>query len=226
MSVPVRDLPELPLAGRGPTREFSWRRGQRHRSGLEYLVSTERQHGHESLAEARLLLMLDFAGGAREVLSQPLRLRFWTGDGPVEHFPDFLAVTDSGIWLIDVRPMNRIGERDEVKFAATAEVAALHGWGYVVVGGWRPQMVATVDWFSSQRRPLIDRLGMVETLLGLLSTGPATFAALADATACAPIARAFLLHLLWRRRVGMNLGRPLTDATLIRAADFEARRVG
>lgn len=61
-------------------------------AGLEFLVSTGRQHGFESLAERRLLLALDFASGAAEVLSQPFRLRFAWADGADSHTPDFLAL--------------------------------------------------------------------------------------------------------------------------------------
>lgn len=36
---------EAPATGCEPVRRFSWRRGQRHRSGLQYLVSTGRLIG-------------------------------------------------------------------------------------------------------------------------------------------------------------------------------------
>ncbi|MEU4341829.1 hypothetical protein AB0H00_11240 [Nocardia sp. NPDC023852] len=156
VSAPVRDLGSLPMAGREPVRGFSWRHGQRHRSGLQYLVSTGRHHGYESLAEARLLLMLDFAGAVTDVLSRPLRLRYVCDEGRAEHVSDFLVTTVSGWWLIDVRPVARIRSRDEVAFAATAEVAALNGWGYVVVGGWQPHAAVTVDTLSAQRRLGMD----------------------------------------------------------------------
>jgi hypothetical protein len=58
----VFDLAAMPVAADGPIRWFSWRRAQRHRPGLQFLVSTGRHHGFESLEEARLLLALDFAG--------------------------------------------------------------------------------------------------------------------------------------------------------------------
>ncbi|MCS0603628.1 hypothetical protein NX794_20770 [Streptomyces sp. LP11] len=63
----------------------SERAGQRHRPGLECLVSTGRQHGFESLAERWLLLVLDFVGGFDEVLSQPFRLRFFSSEGKGSH---------------------------------------------------------------------------------------------------------------------------------------------
>ena len=225
VSAPVRDLASLPTAGREPMRRFSWRRGQRHRSGLQYLVSTSRHHGYESLAEARLLMMLDFAGDLTDVLAQPLRLRYFTNAGALNHTPDFLAYTAAGIWLIDVRPADRIHSEDEIAFAATAEVAALHGWGYLVVGGWQPHSVTTVDTLSAQRRSLDDRLGMVGTLLAAAER-PSTFGELASATQAPAIARAFLLHLLWHRRLGIDLSRPVADRTPIVLSEAAARRAG
>lgn len=223
--MPVRDLGSLSMVGRQPVRRFSWRRGQRHRSGLQYLTSTGRHHGYESLAEAKLLLMLDFAGGLTEVLAQPLRLRFLADEGAVHHVPDFLACTDSGIWLIDVRPLDRIRAEDEVGFAAAAEVADLHGWGYVVVGGWHRDAATAVDTFSAQRRPLHDPLGMIGILLEAAET-PRAFGELAAVTSAPVVARAFLLHLLWHRRLGADLSRPLTDRALIVAAAGMARKAG
>jgi hypothetical protein len=65
-------------------RWFSWQRDQRHRPGLEFMVSTGRLHRHESLKESGLLLALDFAGEVSEVLSQPLRFRFGVVNGERE----------------------------------------------------------------------------------------------------------------------------------------------
>ncbi|MGY2151362.1 TnsA-like heteromeric transposase endonuclease subunit [Nocardia gipuzkoensis] len=226
VSAPVRDLGSLPTVGREPMRRFSWRRGQRHRSGLQYLISTGRHHGYESLAEARLLLMLDFAGEVTEVLAQPLRLRYSTDGELVNHTPDYLACTaGGGVWLIDVRPADRIRAEDEVGFAATAEVAALHGWGYMVVGGWNQHAAMTVDTLSAQRRPLDDRLGMIDMLLATVDK-PLRFGELAAATPAPAIARAFLVNLLWHRRLGIDLSQPLNDNSLVVAAAASTRKAG
>lgn len=212
---PVRDLGSMPVAGCEPVRRFSWSSRQRHRPGLQYLVSTDRLHGYESLEEARLLLMLDFAAGLIEVVSQPFRLRFHAEDAERVHVPDFLAHTRTGRWLIDVRPAGRVGERDRVAFAAAAEVALLHGWRYMVVSGWKPHVVSTVDALSAQRRPLSDRLGLVEVLLAAAAERPRPFGELAGLTVAPAIARAYVLHLLWHRRLGVDLASPLGDATLV-----------
>ncbi|RSM43511.1 hypothetical protein DMB66_53280 [Actinoplanes sp. ATCC 53533] len=51
VSCPVRDLASVPVTGMQPVRRFAWRTGQRHRPGLQFMVSTGRHHGFESLAE-------------------------------------------------------------------------------------------------------------------------------------------------------------------------------
>ena len=213
----VREVAQAPLAGADPIRAFSWRRSQRHRPGLEYLVSTGRHHGFESLEEARTLLALDFAGDLIDVVSQPLRLRFGAGGTWREHTPDFLAVTRSGTWLIDVRPEPLIKEDDAESFAAAAEVALACGWRYVVVGRWREHVLPALDVMSSQRRPLSDPLGLRPGLVAA-AAGGLTFGELAAGSRCEPVARAQLLHLLWHRRLGVDMSRPLGDGSAVRLA--------
>ncbi|MEU6218102.1 hypothetical protein ABZ845_11370 [Streptomyces sp. NPDC047022] len=134
---PVRDMAQVPMLSSRPMRGFTWRAKQRHRPGLEVMTSTGRTHGFESLEEMRLLVALDFLG-ASEVLSQPFRLDFEHAGGSSWHIPDFLAVIDGGMWLLDVRPMELVKDEDALKFAAAREVAAACGWRYSVIAGWRP----------------------------------------------------------------------------------------
>lgn len=141
------DLGSVPLAGCEPVRRFSWRRRQHHRPGLQFMVSTGRLHGFESLEERSLLLALDFAGTVEEVLPQPFRLRFGTAAGEFrKHVPDFLAVfRDGSRWLFDVRPAELVEEEDATCFAAAAEA----GWRYSVVAGWRLHVLAGIDALSA-----------------------------------------------------------------------------
>jgi hypothetical protein len=212
---PVRDLAAAPSAGSQPVRRFSWRTGQRHRPGLQYLVSTGRHHGFESLAEQRLLLALDFAGQVLDVFAQPFRLRFATQAGWEQHIPDFLAVTRGGGLLVDVRPGDRIGAEDRVRFAAAAETALACGWRYVVVTGWRRHVLSCLDALSAQRRRLDDPLGMQEELLAAARLSPTRFGDLVAGTALPAVARAHALHLIWQRLLGIDLAAPLTDATVV-----------
>jgi hypothetical protein len=207
----------VPVAGCEPVRRFSWRARQRHRPGLEFLVSTGRLHGFESLEERSLLLALDFLGTVVEVLPQPFRLRFETGsDGFGEHIPDFLAVFGNGArWLFDVRPARLIREEDEVCFAAAGEAALASGGRYSVVTGWRPHVLAVLDALSAQRRDLEDRLGLQERMLEVARAGPLLFGELVAATSLPVVARAHALHLLWHRRLGIGLSGPLGDRSLV-----------
>jgi hypothetical protein len=188
---------------------------------LQFLVSTGRHHGFESLEEQRFLLAVDFAGGVTQVVSQPLRLRAATKAGWREHIPDFLAVTGHGVWLIDVRPRALIKDDDRVLFAAAAEAALAAGWRYAVICGWRPHVMATLDMLSSQRRPLADRLGLGPQLLAAAGEGPVSFDELAGATSCPAVARAHALHLIWHRRLGIDLAEPLTGRAMVWAAARE-----
>lgn len=217
-SCSVRDLIRAPSLRSDPIRGFSWRRDQRHRPGLALMVSTGRHHGAESLEEARVLLALDFAAEVVDVVSQPLRLGFDASRRRV-HIPDFLAVTRSGTWLIDVRPGPLIEDADLESFAAAAEVAVACGWHYRVAAGWREHAWASLDAFSSQRRKLADPLGLRPCLLALARRGPATFGELAARSRCEPVARAQLLHMLWHRRIGVDLSQPLTDRSPVACAD-------
>jgi hypothetical protein len=219
----VRDLPSVPLGGCEPVRRFGWRARQRHRPGLEFMVSTGRLHGFESLEERNLLLALDFTGQVAEVLAQPFRLRFKAGSGDGEHIPDFLAVFGDGSrWLLDVRPAGLVGDEDAVRFAAAAEAALAAGWRYSVVAGWRPHVLSVVDALSSQRRPLEDPLGLQGQLLAAARSGAVPFGELAGGTSLPAVARAHALHLLWHRRLGTDLARPLGNGSLVWAAG-EAR---
>ncbi|MFE2478525.1 TnsA-like heteromeric transposase endonuclease subunit [Streptomyces sp. NPDC059389] len=218
----MRDLALARVEGGAPMRWFSWHRAQRHRPGLQFLVSTGRHHGAESLEEARLLQVLDFAADLVDVVSQPMRLRFDTTAGRRRHTPDFLAVTRAGIWLIDVRPRTLIAPEDLESFAAAAEVALACGWHYTVAAGWREHVVAAIDAFSSQRRPLPDPLGLRPALLAAARDGR-TFGELAETAPFPPLARAQLLHLLWHRRLGSDLSGPFGDRSVLTGIAGESR---
>ena len=216
VSCTVRDLSRMPGTDGGPVRWFSWRRVQGHRPGLQYLVSTGRHHGAESMEEARVLLALDFAGDLVDVVSQPLRIRFTTTAGKNRvHTPDFLAVTRSGTWLIDVRPEPLIEDEDAESFAAAAEAALACGWRYTVAARWREHVLASLDALSSQRRPLKDPLGLRPGLLAAAGKPGARFGEVAAASGCEPVARAQLLHLIWHRQIGIDLAGPLADRSLL-----------
>ncbi|MDT0492794.1 TnsA-like heteromeric transposase endonuclease subunit [Streptomyces griseus] len=221
---PVRDLGSVPVLSSTPVRGFTWRTKQQHRPGLEFLVSTGRKHGFESLEERAALLALDFMT-VIEVLPQPFALTFEHVDGHASHIPDFLAVLgDGGHWLLDIRPAGLVGVLDAVKFAASREAAAACGWRYSVITGWRPHVLSGLDALSAQRRPMTDQLGCQPALLEAAADGPVTFGELVQATRFPAVGRTHAVHLLWHRRLGFDLGRPLDDSSLVWPAGWTELR--
>ncbi|MFB6932140.1 TnsA-like heteromeric transposase endonuclease subunit [Streptomyces chartreusis] len=214
----MRDLNKVNLGWSVPVRRFTWRTDQFHRPGLEYLISTDRHHGFESHEEERLLLVCDFVAGLVEVLCQPFRLQFFSEGKAMRHTPDFLLVTESGLFLIDVRPADRIKPEDALRFAAAAEVALSAGWQYGVVAGWRQHAWTNVDALSAERRPLPDVLGIQGQLRNEAAQGPLTFAELVERCRIPAIGRAHAIHLLWHRHLGVDLSVPFGDASLVRLA--------
>jgi hypothetical protein len=220
-SCPVAEFPGG-MRGLGSVRRFGWSRRQRHRPGLQFMVCTGRHHGFESLAEQRLLMVLDFLG-VEDVVSQPLGLRMSTAEGWAGHVPDFLVQGAGGPWLIDVRPAELVKAPDRVRFAGAAEAALAWGWRYLVVTGWRANVVGMIDALSAQRRGLADPFGVVPRLLAAVERGPVRFAELVASTGLPVIARAQALHLIWRRRLVVDLARPLRADSLVWSVSCRGR---
>ena len=80
-----------------------------------------------------------------------------------------------------------------------------------MVAGWRPHVLSVLDALSAQRRELEDRMGLEDQLLQVAAEGPAAFGDMVAATSLPAVARAHALHLLWHRRLGTDLARPLGD---------------
>jgi hypothetical protein len=64
---------------------------------------------------------------------------------------------------------------------------------------------------------LNDRLGVQAQLMDGVADGPLRFEDLVAATSVPAVGRAHALHLLWHRRLSIDLGQPLTDATVVSA---------
>ncbi|MFJ2922216.1 hypothetical protein [Streptomyces sp. NPDC087307] len=121
--------------------------------------------------------------------------------------------------LVDVRPGHLIKDEDLVKFAAAEQAAAAAGWRYVVVTGWRRHMVTGLDALSARRRAMSDRLGLEGALLELVAERPRRFVELVEGTSLPAVARAHAVHLLWHRRLAVDLSQPLCDAAWIYPAE-------
>jgi hypothetical protein len=85
------------------------------------------------------LALTDFDPDVAGIASQSFRLDFELDPGHRWHIPDYFARLSDGTGVvIDVRPGDRIGERDRAVFTATESACASVGWGHRRVGGLPP----------------------------------------------------------------------------------------
>lgn len=121
------------------------------------------------------------------------------------HAPDYFARrTDGTGVVIDVRPDQRIGDRDAAVFAATAQFCAQVGWEYARVGELDPVYAANLRWLAGYRHPryaqraLMGRLRAVFAEPVPLLAGAAT---VSDLVAVLPV----LFGMLWRGELAADL---------------------
>jgi hypothetical protein len=82
------------------------------------------------------------------------------------HAPDFFvrAVDGAGV-VVDCRPADRVGPRDDAAFKATAGACELIGWGYQLVGAADPVVVGNVRWLAGYRHPRYRGLAVATRLV-------------------------------------------------------------
>lgn len=203
-----------------PWRDFRWRTAQTNRPGLQYMVSTGRMNGFESVQERRLLDALDFDGRVVDLICQPLELVFSAGLRNWRHVPDYLVgLNDGRKLLLNVRPQAMIDDPDRVKFAAADRLAAARGWAHEVVCGYVEPARSTVNAVSAARRPQADPFGITPELLEAARQGPLPFGDLVARTSHPALARRLALGLVWDRVLSVDLAVPLEDTSLVTLAD-------
>jgi hypothetical protein len=210
----------VPLENAAAFRGFRFAKGQRSFAGWWWLATTGRHVGYESFTERDQLMLLDFDPDVAGVASQPLCLRWRDRDGRARrHVPDFFArLRDGRGVVIDVRPDDRIPERDAEVFAVTARACGLAGWEYRRVGEAGRVVAANVRWLSRYRHPRCADTAVAGALAEAFAAGAPLFdgAALAgDRLKVLPV----LFHLMWRGGLEADLaGGPLGPVTVVRVA--------
>lgn len=199
-----------------PAREFLSYRGQRHFPGLWWLATTGRHVGYESWLERDRVMALDFDRAVTGVSSQPFTLSWGGRSRRVSHTPDYFArLADGSGVVVDVRPADRVGPQDAVKFEATAAACALVGnWSFRLVHELEPVLAANVRWLSGYRHPRHGDPDLGPLLWRVFADGAALLAGVsevADPLRGLPV----LFHLLWRGDLVTDMGVPLGDGTWV-----------
>ena len=205
-----------------PVRPFHFEKGQASFAGWWWMASTGRHVGFESWLERDHLMLLDFNPDVAAVSSQPFWLR-WQGEGGRDrrHVPDFFARLAGGTGVVvDIRPDDRIPEKDAEVFAVTAAACAAAGWEFRRLGEIDPVLAANVRWLSRYRHPRCAAAGgIAAALVGVFAGGRGLFAGAelaGERLRVLPV----LFHLMWRGRLVADLSQgPLGPATLVRTGD-------
>ncbi len=202
-----------------PVRPFRFEKGLRSFAGWWYFATAGAHVGFESWLERDHLMLMDFDPAVRAVSSQPFWLRWCDGGGRVRrHAPDFFARRDDGTGVVaDIRPDDRIPERDAETFAVTALACEAAGWEYRRAGDLDPVLVANVRWLSRYRHRRCLVPGIAAVLLEVFAGGRGLFEgaeAAGDRLRVLPV----LFHLMWQRQLAADLeAAPLSTATLVHA---------
>ncbi|MFK0649780.1 MULTISPECIES: TnsA-like heteromeric transposase endonuclease subunit [Micrococcales] len=125
-------------------------KGQRNWVGSWWFSKSGEYVPFESWVERDWIMLFDRDANVRAVRAQPFTLDLPSG----RHTPDFfLRRRDGSVEIIDVRPDDRIGDVDALKFAQTADACSLVGWSYQRVGEVEPVARANCRWLSAYRHP-------------------------------------------------------------------------
>jgi hypothetical protein len=200
-------------------RPFHFEKGLRSFAGWRFFAATGTHVGFESWLERDHLMLMDFDPRVRAVSSQPFWLTWRDDRGRSRrHVPDYFARRDDGTAVvIDVRPDDRIPDRDAETFAITALACQAAGWGYRRSGDLMPALVANVRWLSRYRNARCLVPQVTSALLDVFAGGRGLFegAELAgDRLRVLPV----LFHLMWLGQLTADLqAAPLSAATVVTA---------
>ena len=150
------------------------------------------------------------------VAAQPMWLRWAAESGRlVRHAPDYFARRADGTGVvIDVRPDQRIGDRDAAVFADTARLCAEVGWEYQRVGELGPVHAANLRWLAGYRHPRFAQPGLAARLGEVFAEGAPLLsgaAASGDPVAVLPV----LFGMLWRGELTAELERDLLGPAML-----------
>jgi hypothetical protein len=189
-----------------PSRSFPSYRGQRNFTGW-YWSATCREHvPFESWLERDHLIRLDFDRATVAMAAQPFTLAWDDGTvGHLEHTPDFFVRRSDGTGLVvDVRPDERISERDAAKFAGTRAACELVGWDFERVGALEAVFMANLRWLAGFRHSRVLRDDTAAALCEVFADGAGLLdgaRAVGDPVLVLPV----LYHLLWCQQLSVEL---------------------
>lgn len=209
------------LSNTVPWRTFRWYKGQRHYSGV-YWSATMRDHVvYESRLELARLIFADFDRSVHRILAQPFLLKAKVGGKIRKHVPDYFLATDHGPVVVDVKPEYLLVKPTVAyTFAWTRRLVEARGWQYEVWSGAPSPELENLRFLAGYRRPWLFDAALLDQVLGTDAAGRTFREVVRSLPGCDPaVARAAVLHLLWRGELRTDLSTPLSGRhELVRSA--------
>jgi hypothetical protein len=200
------------LSNTVPWRTFRWYKGQRHYSGV-YWSATMRDHVvYESRLELARLIFADFDRSVHRILAQPFLLKAKVGGKIRKHVPDYFLFTDHGPVVVDVKPEHALAKpMVAYTFAWTRRLVKARGWQYEVWSGAPSAELENLRFLAGYRRPWLFDVALLDQVLGTDVAGRTFGEVVRSLPGCDPaVARAAVLHLLWRGELRTDLSTPLS----------------
>jgi hypothetical protein len=216
-TVAIEDASLLDFGRVKPFRKPSAYRGQRNFPGWWWSATTRSHVVYESWLERHHIIEADRDVRVTGISGQPFQLTWPEGKRQMRHVPDLFCRMLEGAGVVtDCQPAHKMNEDFRHKAEVTAAACKLIGWGYRAVGEPDPVWAANLRWLSGYRHPRFSDERLEELLLTVFSC-PQPLGR-ASRQAGDPIrVRPVLFHLLWRRRLSADLGRPLGETTVVTA---------
>ncbi|MGI8417012.1 MAG: TnsA-like heteromeric transposase endonuclease subunit [Nakamurella sp.] len=194
-----------------PIRKGSQYQNRRNQHGLHFWPLAGEHVWYESALELACLVELNYAGEAVQIAAMPFRLLFRTGATATYHDPDFFALHASGDQVLyDVKPAGRIDGKAGRQFAETARVCRRVGWRHQALTEASPVRAANLRFLRPARLPRCHPdADMFARLLSVFDGGRPVGQGAAIVDRHPALAMTFVKHLIWHRRLAVDLDRRL-----------------
>lgn len=222
----VAELSRIRFESCAPIRTFPAYRGRRSHQGRYWFSRSQSHVKFESRFEMTALMVLDFQGDASAVSSNPFWLLWPQGTIPARHAPDFFVRRrDGSVLIVDVKPAERITDKDRAHHDRTRVVCSELGWDYQEFTTINVVVERNLRLLSGYRHPRFAPPADSGSFIAALARAAGNHGlrlpelidvATRDAGLTDERAVCAVYHMLWNGQIHANLDYPLTWNTAVR----------
>lgn len=208
-----------------PIRSFPAYRGRRSHQGKYWFSRSQGHVSFESRFEMTALMTVDFRGEAIAVSSNPFWLLWPKGQTHHRHAPDFfIRRRDGSALVVDVKPADRLREKDRLQHQRTRDVCRELDWEYeefTTIDKTAERNLRLLCAYHHPRfAPSAEARSAIAICVKRSGRNGVQFGQLIDnASDGAELDENHLIcstyHMIWNREIHVDLARPLTWTTVI-----------